>query len=102
MNKELIKGENAMRSQEGMRNTSGSKVSFEQVGQLIHEKKGKDVCAPREVYLWNGVGQSIEGIPTCQPVLACMLTREYKLQEGRYLSILTPLQPQYLNRAKYI
>lgn len=66
MNKELIKGENAMKSQEGMRNTSGSKVSFEQVeGQLIHEKKGKDVCAPR-VYLWNGVGQSVEGIPTCQ------------------------------------
>lgn len=56
MHEELIKGENAMKSQEGMRNTLGSKVSFEQVeGQFIHEKKGKDVCAPR-VYLWNGLG----------------------------------------------
>lgn len=52
MNEGLIGGENAMRSQEGMRHISGSKVGFEQVGeQLIHERKGEDAYVHREVYL---------------------------------------------------
>lgn len=96
MNEELNKEENAMRSQEGIRNISGNKVSFEEVeGQLIHEKEGKDVCANRKVYLWNEVGQLVEGLlhlSTC----ICLQT----IQEGRYLPILSPLQPQYLKQGQ--